>query len=193
MSRYLPIFLQSLSKIVPGRYSTEDNLHSDVLLKLSVDTSNTELFALYKAQVERHNDMVHYDPYANSGFDLFVPRETIIRNDTLCTMIPMDIKCEMLDANLPTGYFMFPRSSISKTPLMLANHTGIIDAGYRGTIIGAFRNLLIQSDAHYTVEKHSRLVQICHPGLKPFYVTLVNETELSSTVRDKGGFGSTGK
>ena len=193
MSRFIPMFIQSLSTIVPGAYSSENNRHSNVVLKLAVDSSNPELFALYKNQVERHNTMVHMDPFANAGFDLFVPDETVVNNDTLVTMIPMDVKCEMVDQNMPTGYFMFPRSSMSKTPLMLANHTGIIDAGYRGTLIGAFRNLLVEKDAHYVVEKHTRLLQICHPGLKPFYVSLVQETELSSTVRGVGGFGSTGK
>ena len=32
-----------------------------------------------------------------------------------------------------------PRSSIAKTPLMLANSVGIIDAGYRGNLIAAVK------------------------------------------------------
>ena len=85
---------------------------------------------------------------------------------------------------------MFPRSSISKTPLMLANHTGIIDAGYRGSLIGAFRNV---SGEDFQVEKHTRLLQVCHPSLCPIIVELVDESELSTTARGEGGFGSTGK
>jgi dUTP pyrophosphatase len=106
-------------------------------------------------------------------------------------MISMDVKAEMLfQGTTPCGYFMFPRSSLSKTPLMLANHTGIIDAGYRGPLIGAFRNLLGEE---YVVEEHTRLLQVCHPSLCPIYVVLSNEDELSSTARAEGGFGSTGK
>ena len=33
------------------------------------------------------------------------------------------------------SYYLYPRSSISKTPLRMSNSTGIIDAGYRGEII----------------------------------------------------------
>lgn len=187
------MFIQSLSTIVPGAHTSELNRRSNVVLKIAVNNANPELVALYKAQIDTHNTMVHMDPFANAGFDLFVPKETIVPNDVLVTMIPMDVKCEMVDQNTPTGYFMFPRSSISKTPLMLANHTGIIDSGYRGPLIGAFRNLLVEFGAHYTVEKHTRLLQVCHPSLKPFYVSLVQESELSSTVRGEGGFGSTGK
>ena len=40
----------------------------------------------------------------------------------------------------PTGYYSYPRSSISKTPLLLANNVGIIDSGYRGNIKVAFDN-----------------------------------------------------
>jgi dUTP pyrophosphatase len=71
---------------------------------------------------------------------------------------------------------------------MLANHTGIIDSGYRGALIGAFRNM----GDEYVVEKHTRLLQVCHPSLCPIYVVLTNENELSSTERGEGGFGSTG-
>jgi dUTP pyrophosphatase len=73
---------------------------------------------------------------------------------------------------------------------MLANHVGIIDSGYRGNLMGAFR-LLGQSE--YTVEKHNRLLQICHPSLCPVIVKMVDENELSCTTRGSGGFGSTGK
>ena len=106
-------------------------------------------------------------------------------------MISMDVKCEMLmNGKESCGYYMYPRSSISKTPLMLANHTGIIDSGYRGNLIGAFRNT---DSAEYTVEKNTRLLQVCHPSLCPIYAVLVEEDELSTTSRGEGGFGSTGK
>jgi dUTP pyrophosphatase len=72
---------------------------------------------------------------------------------------------------------------------MLANHTGIIDSGYRGNLIAAFRCL----SNNYTLEKNTRIVQICHPSLCPIKVTLLDdETQLSSTSRGAGGFGSTG-
>jgi dUTPase len=72
---------------------------------------------------------------------------------------------------------------------MLSYQVGNIDSGYRGFLIGAFRNL---SPETHVVEKYQRLVQICSPDLKPFLVTLVDEAFLSSTERGAGGFGSTG-
>ena len=38
------------------------------------------------------------------------------------------------------AYQIYPRSSLSKYPIMLANHVGIIDSGYRGNLIVAFRS-----------------------------------------------------
>jgi len=166
-----------------------DNFPSFAVLKLAV--SNPELAKKYEAHIEAHNSGIFADgPFANSGFDLFVPSATTVNSGMKTQMISMDVKAEMLfQGTTPCGYFMFPRSSLSKTPLMLANHTGIIDAGYRGPLIGAFRNLGNQ----YEVEEHTRLLQVCHPSLCPIYVVLSNEDELSSTARAEGGFGSTGK
>jgi dUTP pyrophosphatase len=74
---------------------------------------------------------------------------------------------------------------------MLANHTGIIDAGYRGSLIGAFRNL---GQRDYEVESDTRLLQLCHPTLCPIYVEIVQSLHDlgSETERGSGGFGSTG-
>jgi dUTP pyrophosphatase len=110
-------------------------------------------------------------------------------------MVNFNVKCEMKSYNniekklQPTGFYLYPRSSMSKTTLMLANHTGIIDSGYRGYIIGAFRNL---ASTPVTIEKGQRLLQICSPDLRPFMITLVDEQILSITERGDGGFGSTG-
>lgn len=168
-----------------------DHFKQFAILKLAVNPNNQELVDLYKTHVEKHNQSILTDPFPNSGFDLFVPNSTEIAGTTTSTMVSMDVKCEMLDNQGATSpYFLFPRSSFSKTPLMLANHTGIIDSGYRGYIIGAFRNL--DSLKPYTVEKHTRLLQICHPSLSPIHVVMVSEDELSTTARGSGGFGSTG-
>jgi len=156
---------------------------------LQLTVNKPELQDLYKNHVESHNHSLLTDPFPNSGFDLFVPETTEV-DSIKPKMISMDVKCEMLNSeNVSCGYFMFPRSSISKTPLMLANHTGIIDSGYRGSLIGAFRNLFSEP---YRVEKHTRLLQVCHPSLCPVYVVLVKEDDLSTTSRGEGGFGSSG-
>jgi len=159
------------------------------VLKIAVNHNKPELVELYKSHIQKHNTTIITDPFPNSGFDLFVPETTDVETDV--KMISMDVKCEMLDKDgYSTPYYMYPRSSLSKTPLMLANHVGIIDSGYRGFLIGAFRNLSI---APFTIEKYNRLLQVCHPSLCPIHVVMVDETELSTTSRGEGGFGSSGK
>ena len=166
------------------------------LLKLSVNTNNQELIDLYKQHIEKHNQNMKTDFYHNAGFDLFIPKETVFENEITSKFIDLEIKTEMLyyenSGFKNCGYTMHPRSSISKTPLMLANHTGIVDSGYRGSLIGAFRWLKTPNQQSYILEKHTRLLQICHPSLCRVLVCLVNEEDLTSTTRGEGGFGSTG-
>ena len=168
---------------------------------LKICTDNDELRNAYIPRIEAHNTKLLTDPYPDSGFDLLVPTNTDITIPFESSMIDFQIKTEMLYYNglsgkLPTSpFYLFPRSSISKTPLILANHTGVIDSGYRGNIKGAFKWLKPDSDAseNYLVEKHTRLLQISHPSLCPIFVTFVEKDELSETSRNDGGFGSTGK
>ena len=86
---------------------------------------------------------------------------------------------------------LYPRSSLSKTPLRLANSVGIIDSGYRGNIIGMFD---CRCD-EYKINYMDRLVQICDPTMCPIYVELVEkESDLGvNSTRGDGGFGSTGR
>ena len=144
----------------------------------------------------------------DSGLDLYVLEDTEISlGETV--FIDLGIQCEMLKNNKNVGYYLYPRSSISKTPLILANSVGIIDAGYRGNIKAAvkyipddsFFKLLEKGEnpslwagrttpSVYTIKKGTRLFQICSADLSPFKTTLVNS--LSSSERGEGGFGSTG-
>ena len=105
--------------------------------------------------------------------------------------------------NIPLGYYLYSRSSISKTPLRLANNVGIIDSGYEVNLIGVFDNLYYNlSDEKYDIfeprnfiiNPYDRLAQICAGDLRPFSVELVNHPdELGITERMDGGFGSTNK
>lgn len=164
------------------------NFPSFAVLKVVVPP---ELKTTYTPIIKAHNQALFTNPFPNSGFDLFVPKSVEVKPDMQSQMVSMDLKCEMLFLGRHScGYFLFPRSSLSKTPLMLANHTGIIDSGYRGPIIGAFRNI---SSRPFLIEADTRLLQICHPSLCPIYVVEVEEEQLSTTDRGEGGFGSTGK
>ena len=171
--------------------SFDEEIHTeeqkyDAVLFLYVNELNPNLREIYKKHVEEHNKSIE-DAYPNAGFDLFVPEDAIFISELESSkLINLQIKAEMKYKGDSTGYYVFPRSSISKTPLMLANHTGIIDSGYRGFLMAAFRSF----SQMYTLEKNTRIVQICHPSLCPIYVKLVDE--LSDTTRGSGGFGSTG-
>ena len=176
-------------------------MHSNyAILKLYVNSEKSDLVSLYKEHVKNHNESMNIDSFPNSGFDIFVPEKKIFEKELHNHMINMEIKTEMLyfDKNNRTttncAFMVFPRSSISKTPLMLSNHTGIIDSGYRGWLHGAFRWLKSSDDksTNYVIDKHTRLLQICHPSLCPIIVEMVEENELSTTIRGAGGFGSTG-
>jgi len=180
------------------------------VLKLAV--GDPELLELYTAHVAKHNVYIETSLFPNSGFDLFVPETATFDRDFSAKFVNLGVKAEMIycDKNMQVslegddgeiemvsgasyscGYYVYPRSSISKTPLMLANHVGIIDSGYRGNLIAAVRKLPSESP-EYIVEKHTRLFQICHPSLCPIFAVLVPESELNSSERGDGGFGSTG-
>tara|TARA_B110000967_G_C18900569_1_gene574581 strand:+ start:4240 stop:4791 length:552 start_codon:yes stop_codon:yes gene_type:complete len=168
----------------------------DNIAILLVSTTNKELLAEYKPRIDNHNNSILNNNFADSGFDLLVPEETSLNNTPETIFIDFQIKSEMITLNTKTNtyqntaYYMYPRSSLSKTPLMLSNHTGIIDSGYRGNLKGAFRNLKTEE---YNVLKNTRLLQICHPMLYPVYVIIVNEHNLSLSERGTNGFGSTGR
>jgi dUTP pyrophosphatase len=146
-----------------------------------------ELKEFYKEAVKKHNSQNLEFP--NAGFDLFCPENLqTINNSTFC--LDTKIVCSMTNQqNEFLSYYLFPRSSIIKTPLRLSNSVGIIDSGYRGNIKAVFDVKL-----DYNIEKYSRLVQICSPTLKKIYVRIVDNIEdLGITERGSGGFGSTGK
>ena len=147
-------------------------------MHLLIKTDNIEL-------QEKYNGHTNYHP-GDSGLDLFCPKDILVKSgDTV--KIDLQIQCEALNNNRNNvSYYLYPRSSIVKTPLRLANSVGIIDAGYRGNIMAFVDN--IKGD-DYIVEKNTRLFQICSGDLSPLTFELVND--LSDTSRGAGGFGST--
>ena len=187
-------FLNKIDDIINNIDDSID-LSKFAILKLYVNKENEELINLYTQHVEKHNETILNTNHPNSGFDIFVPNDTIFSKENKTEMINLEIKCEMIYCETKfvvshsCGFFIFPRSSISKTPLILANHTGVIDQGYRGFLIGAFKCF---GSPNYVIEKQSRLLQICHATLCPIFVKLVSEDSLSVTARGDGGFGSTG-
>jgi dUTP pyrophosphatase len=179
-------------------------------LKLYVDGDN-ELKQKYIDATLIHNNKAFETPeFIDAGFDLFIPEDTSFYGIDWSDRGPVNkvdykIKCSAkiitVNKSYNTGYYLYPRSSLSKTPLRLANSVGICDAGYRGRIMAMFDVVNLSNDesddreCDYAGNKYDRYVQICASGLIPILVEVVEtESELGSiTERGSGGFGSTGK
>jgi len=119
----------------------------------------------------------------DSGYDVFCMDDIIVPPRST-------VKVSLGIAVAPDqkhGYYLYPRSSISKTQLRLANSVGIIDAGYRGEICAMVDNI---TDTEAQITKGQRLFQLCAPDLKPIIIEFVDN--LDDTERGTGGFGSTG-
>lgn len=192
-----------------------------MLLKVFVDDKEGHLKQTYVDAATQHNQKVLQNlSHIDAGFDLYCPRtadpvELYHYGDQRRFFgpgwkgIPPVNKLDFLvccsavmacdnGKKFNTGYFMHPRSSLSKTKLRLANSTGIIDAGYRGHIMGMFDVVggkdeeLIDCD--FMGKVNDRYVQLCAPGLVPILVDVVDHLDDlgSKTLRGDGGFGSTG-
>lgn len=119
-----------------------------------------------------------------------------------------------LQVEIPEGYvgLIVPRSSIYKQDLMLANHIGIIDSGYRGEILCKFRlttlcmehvsnNRFLIRDYEidpetgaykniHTYKKGDRVAQLI---IIPYPLIEFKEVDvLKESNRGTGGFGHTG-
>lgn len=102
-----------------------------------------------------------------------------------------------LSFDIPPGYamFLFPRSSVSKKNLCLANCVGVIDSTYRGEVAARFRvtrevsrSESFSGDPLYRVG--DRVVQAIILKLPQVEFTEVDN--LSDTIRGSGSFGSSG-
>ena len=120
----------------------------------------------------------------DAGLDLYV-LEDIVFDPGETKLIKLGISCEPKDGK---AYYLFPRSSISKTPLRMSNSIGLIDGGYRGEIMASCDNI---KNFEFMAKKGDRLFQLVASDSSSISYALVDD--LSSTTRGSGGFGSTGK
>jgi dUTPase len=205
----------------------------ELYVYLSKNQDDAEWAARYKQKVEEHNRKVleaDAPDAADSGFDLFMPTNgeeygygvdnlisrQFITNPGITSSsgvdgargLNMGVRCCMRAATAtstpaPCGFYLYPRSSISKTRMRLANSVGIIDAGYRGDLIAAVDTIgffgstdiwHVWKETLSPIKKYDRYFQVCAPDLSPFLVHIVEtEQDLSPpTSRGSGGFGSTG-
>jgi len=163
---------------------------------LHIKIVNSDIEYLYNSK----NNQFHK---GDAGFDLYCPNEMTI-NPGETKFIDFGIQTEMclleliknsdsLSNTVKTkniSYYLYPRSSISKTPLMMANSVGIIDAGYRGNIKAAVKYIPNAKNEPFIIKKFTRLFQICTPDLSEFDYKIVDT--LTNSSRGSGAFGSTG-
>ena len=153
-----------------------NNMFKEEGYMLYICCTNKDLKSMYLDQ-KNYND--------DAGFDLYLPTDIEIKHTLL---VNLNIKCMMTYNKKPCAFYLYARSSICKTPLMIHNSTGIIDKNYRGALKVALLN------THHDpirVFKGARLVQICAPGLSNFKIKHVES--LPNTTRGTNGFGSTGR
>jgi dUTP pyrophosphatase len=98
-----------------------------------------------------------------------------------------------ISIEIPDGYvgLLFPRSSVTKTDLMLKNSVGVIDSGYRGEIKFRFQDVSFNNDGYEDYipgDKIGQLIIMPYPK-----VEFEEVEELSLSDRGIGGYGSTGK
>jgi len=158
-----------------------------ILLEINSDYTN------YYEQIQNHNNALLNSLnsptiFVNDGFDLITPVnvqcEELTRVDYRARIQSF---CVTETKKFPCGMKLYPRSSIVKTPLRLANSVGVIDPGYRGNIIGVF-----DCYKDYNIVTGSRVVQLCASSLFPIYVKSISYEELSESNRGENGFGSSG-
>jgi dUTP pyrophosphatase len=130
---------------------------------------------------------------SDSGLDLFIVADEVIPAGET-RLVDLGISCQLCGVPSPhdgkTKYYsynMYSRSSISKTPLRLANGVGLCDAGYLGPLKAALHNT---GTTDYTVKKSERYVQLARPDLEEVSFELVDDFGRTTT-RGYGGFGST--
>ncbi|MCB2170477.1 MAG: dUTP diphosphatase [Deltaproteobacteria bacterium] len=117
----------------------------------------------------------------------------------VCAAVEQPLRLEVgAIALVPTGFAMAlpdgyeaqirPRSGLAvKHGVGLINSPGTIDADYRGEVKIALINL---GDRPVTIQRADRIAQMVIQRVCRVQLSVVED--LSSTVRDKGGFGHTG-
>ena len=117
----------------------------------------------------------------DAGWDLYARSSTVrLYNNTVVYDLGVAVE-------IPPGYvgLLFPRSSISKTPLMMKNSVGVIDSGYRGEIKAVFQYNPDEPIPNNIGKAVAQLV------IMPIVNTiLIQVNKLSPSERGEKGFGS---
>ena len=143
-----------------------------------------------KVRIKKLNDKAVMPTKAHAtdaGFDLYCTSKEIDwgRRQLVChTGLAFEI---------PEGYvgLLFPRSSVSGKPLMMANSVGVIDSGYRGEVTAKFNITDTRYSAFSHYQEGDRIAQMI---IIPYPEIEFEEADsLSDSDRGTGGYGSTGR
>ncbi len=138
------------------------------------------------------------------GYDLVALNNGTLKYDDFGSLVYIQYKTG-LSIEPPPGYYVeiFPRSSITKTGLILGNSIGLVDEGYRGELMFRFKfPSTISSDTTMNSEGDvvsASLATMYKKGdkigqlviRKAIHMDFEEVEELSDTDRSDGGFGST--
>ncbi len=121
--------------------------------------------------------------FSDVGYDISIIKEHKTFN-SVTTLYDTGIQ-----VSIEPGYYLevVPRSSLSKSGYMLANSIGIIDVSYRGNIYIALTKIAPEAE---DIEYPFRCCQLI---VRKQLGMIIKETDnLEETMRNDGGFGSTG-
>lgn len=123
----------------------------------------------------------------SAGMDLYACiTESVTIAPGELKMIPTGIAIALPDKT--SAAFLYARSGLGvKHGICLGNGVGVIDSDYRGEVCVGLCNV---SNTPYTIEPSERVAQMV---IAPVIIPEIAEaSELDSTGRGSGGFGSTG-
>lgn len=124
----------------------------------------------------------------DAGFDLYLKENLIIKRTQSC--LTVDTGVHIL---IPAGYvgLVQPRSSISKKAFQI--HTGVIDAGYTGSIKINIQwiDKKCNQNLFHTFERGERIAQLVIVPIPEIEFRQV--ANLPRTDRGSNGFGSSGR
>ena len=138
----------------------------------------------------------------NAGFDLITAKEQKVVQGGMPTLLDLGVKARMsrmwknyvsdteVYKSTPSHFWLAPRSSIWKSGVRQANSIGVIDRCYRGVLMGA---VMTNNTYDVTIYSNTRLFQVLAPDMGHIKTVVLKPlSELDSTTRGEGGFGSTG-
>jgi dUTP pyrophosphatase len=124
----------------------------------------------------------------NAGYDLKVVEDVVPTG--VPRLAPLGVKAWLQQDTQDCHFSLEPRSSIYKTGFIMANSRGIIDKTYRGQLMAPMVNIVADAKP---IEAGTRVFQIVAPDMGWIQeVRYIKESDLPTTARGEGGFGSTG-